>query len=342
MVFIIPFTTCRQEIEKMCNTRKIAVIGCGAVGATIAYTLATSGNVNEIVLIDINRRLTDGLAFDISHGLVNRTNTYVHSGNYDDIRNAGIAIICAGVAQQEGESRLDLLRTNAEVMINIAWELKRVAFGGIVVCTTNPVDICTDVIRAKLEIDSNRVIGTGTILDSARLRFEIAHKFNISANAVSAIVIGEHGDSQVALPQTCTIGGVPISSFCSDSEFANLFKTFDQITENVRAGAAKIISGTGATCYGIAMAIRQITDAIISDVSTVLPLSVPLDGEYGIRGVSLSIPCLINGKGIVRKLCLSLTADERAALLKSAAIIQKAKDSIDELINPYSISERIG
>jgi L-lactate dehydrogenase len=305
----------------MQNYKKCGVIGCGNVGATTAYTLMLSGIFNELVLVDIDTVKATGEAEDIAHGIPFNSPSNIYAGNYKDLSDAGIVIITAGVSQRQGETRLDLLQRNTKVFSSIIENLKQTAFDGILLVVTNPVDILTYITIAISGYDSKKVIGSGTVLDTARLKQLMGNELLVDPRNVHTFIIGEHGDSELPVWSSANVSGIDISSFCHKCCDNCNEDTFNQIFEDVRDSAYRIINAKGSTYYAIAEAVRRIVEAIVRDERAILPVSALLEGQYGISGICLGIPCVIGKNGIEEILEIPLNDNEKKQLSRSASTL---------------------
>ena len=301
---------------------KIAIIGAGDVGTTIAYTLQISGLVTEIVLIDINQKLAQGQIMDMNHGLFFVPPVYLTAGNYSDCRSSDVIIITAGARQKTGESRMSLVERNATICRSIFDEIRPYNSTAVFLIATNPLDVITQVVIKHSELTRHQVIGIGTVLDSARFRYIISQYCHVDARNVHAYVIGEHGDSEVILWSQVRIGGTPLKEFSEESTYACDPIDKESVTKDIRNSAYHIIEAKGATNYGVSLAVRRIVAAIIRDENSVLTVSTLLNGEYGLDDVCLSVPCIINRKGIKSIVETTLDQSEEKALEKSAEIIR--------------------
>lgn len=302
----------------MVNIQKAAVIGCGFVGSTIAYTLMQKGVFSELVLLDANHLKAEGEAMDISHGLPFSHAMDIYAGTYEDISDASVIIITAGANQKPGETRLDLVHKNAKIMKMIISEIKRVKCEGILLVVSNPVDILTYVALKESGLPKERVIGSGTVLDTARLKYLISEKLNVDSRNVHAFIAGEHGDSELAVWSCANIYGIGLEAFAGMKGYADFKKEKDEIYHAVRDSAYEIIERKGATYYGIGMAAAKIAEAIVRDSHTVTPVSAALSGEYGLSGLCLSIPTMIGRNGAEQVLEIDLDREETEKLQKSA------------------------
>jgi L-lactate dehydrogenase len=305
----------------MTAKRKTAVIGSGAVGATTAFALASSGLVSEIALIDANRGKAEGDALDISHGASFLSPVKITAGGYEETRDADIVIITAGASQKPDETRMDLLKRNAAVFRGITDELvKNVNDGAIIIVVTNPVDVLTYLTIKRTGFDSRRIIGSGTVLDTSRLKFLISRQVGVDARNVHTYVIGEHGDTESVAWSLTTIAGLPFGDYCAlcggceQGERACRDRLFNE-TKNA---AYEIINKKGATFYAVALAVKRIVEAIIGDENSILTVSSLFGGQYGISGVCASVPTIVNKNGADRILEAPLSGGEAAALRRSA------------------------
>lgn len=305
----------------MVNIQKAAVIGCGFVGSTIAYTLMQKGTFSELVLLDAVQAKAEGEAMDISHGLPFAHAMDIYAGSYEDIADAAVVIITAGANQKPGETRLDLVQKNSRIMRSVIGEIKRVGCEGILLIVSNPVDILTQVALAESGFPGERVIGSGTVLDTARLKYLISEKLGVDSRNVHAFIAGEHGDSELAVWSCANIYGIGLKEFARMKGYADFEKEMDGIYHAVRDSAYDIIERKGATYYGIGMSAVKIAESIVRDSHTVMPVSVSLSGEYGLSGLCLSIPAIVGRGGAEQVLEIALSEEE----------LEKLKASADEL-----------
>ncbi len=304
--------------------RKIVLIGTGMVGTSYAYALLNQNACDELVLIDVDHRRAEGEAMDLSHGLAfSGGNMKIHAGEYDECKNADIVAICAGVAQRPGESRLDLLQRNTEVFRSIVTPVVSSGFNGIFLVATNPVDIMTQITCELSGFDPQRVIGTGTTLDTARLRYLVGAYFRVDPRNVHAYVMGEHGDSEFVPWSQALISTVPVTQLITHSEGRFRFEELEQIGEEVRTAAQRIIAAKRATYYGIGMAMVRITRAVFGDEQSVLTVSTMLRGEYGQRDLFVGVPSIVGGDGVRRILPLSLTDRELEQMAASCDTLRR-------------------
>ena len=315
----------------MINPRKVAIVGMGNVGASCAFALMQKKLYSEMVLINRSRDKAEGEAMDLSDGLPYVGSMKIYAGDYEDAADASLIVITSGAAQKPGETRLDLVSRNAVIMKGIIDQIKATSFEGILLIVANPVDILTHLAQQYSGYPESRVFGSGTVLDTARLKDEIARYLSVDARNVHTMIVGEHGDSEVPLWSITNIAGVEITEFASLRGHARGHAAaMQQLYENVRDSAYRIIERKGATYYGIAMAVTRIASALVHDEHAVLPVSVPMHGEYGIEGVHLSIPAIIGVSGVEAVVPLRLNGEELAKLRDSG-------DALKELIEQVNI-----
>lgn len=311
------------------NSRKVAVIGCGFVGSSSAFALMQSGLFSEMVLIDADTKRAEGEAMDISHGISFARPMQIYAGNYDDITDAAIIVITAGANQKPDETRLDLIKKNAAIMKSIVGEIKKRDFGGILLIVSNPVDILTLIVLKESGYPSNRVIGSGTVLDTGRFKYLLGEHLDVDSRSVHAFIIGEHGDSELAAWSNARIGGLKVNDFCELRGHFNHEQSMKKIFENVRNSAYEIIERKHATYYGIAMAVKRICEAIVRNEKSILPVSSLMTGEYGLNDVVLSIPAVVDETGVQKVIPIELNDEELTKLKDSANILKDiAKDYI--------------
>ncbi|WP_026891702.1 L-lactate dehydrogenase [Lacrimispora aerotolerans] len=313
------------------DKRKVALVGTGMVGMSYAYSMLNQGVCDELVLIDINRKRAEGEAMDLNHGLAfSGSHMKIYAGEYRDCSDADIVVICAGVAQKPGETRLDLLKRNAAVFRSIVEPVTESGFNGIFLVATNPVDIMTRITYSLSGFNPKRVIGSGTTLDTARLRYLLGESLRVDPRNVHAYVIGEHGDSEFVPWSQAMIATKPILSLCGSGGEEDMVnrEELKRIEEEVRTAAYKIIEAKQATYYGIGMSLTRITRAILGDENSVFTVSAMLRGEYGQSEVYAGVPCIINKNGIQRVLTLSLTEDEKERLNNSCNTLRESFEGI--------------
>jgi L-lactate dehydrogenase len=314
------------------KARKVVIVGAGAVGATFAYALAQSGVADEIALIDLNRELVTAQVLDLSHGLPYYPNVEIKAGERNDYGDARVIVITAGAKQESGQSRLDLLQTNARITHSIVDDVVSQGSKGVILVVSNPVDVLTHLAHERAGWERGRVIGSGTVLDSARFRYLLSEHCGVDARNVHAYVLGEHGDSQVAAWSMTHLAGVRIGEYCAFCGRCDGWEQIqDDIAEAVRRSAYHIIEYKGATSFAVGLALVRIVRAILRNERSVLTVSVPLEGEYGLSGVSIGVPCIVSQNGVESVIEAKLLPSEREALAASASILRK---SINELARP--------
>lgn len=313
------------------NFRKVAVIGCGFVGSSSAFALMQSGLFSEMVLIDVNKDKAEGEAMDISHGTALSSPMKIYGGDYDDIKDAAIIVLTAGAAQKPGETRLDLIKKNIGIFDHILPEIKKRDCAGILLVVSNPVDILTYYAIKKSGMPANRVFGSGTVLDTARLRHMLGSKLNVDSRSVHVNVIGEHGDSEMVTWSHANVSGVPLDDFVAlrGLGLEDLEEIKDACATDVKNSAYEIIKRKHATYYGIAMSVVRICTAIMKDEKSILPVSTALNGEYGIDQIALSVPAIVGSDGVERLVPVALSEEERQELIASANVLKKNTEGID-------------
>lgn len=307
----------------MINHRKAAVIGCGFVGSSSAFALMQSGLFSEIALLDSNRDRAEGEALDISHGVPFAGQSRIYAADYDEIMDSAIIIITAGAAQKPGETRLDLVNKNVGIFKSILPEIAKRNYEGIILVVANPVDILTLAAIKYSGLPENRVIGSGTVLDTARLKMELGAHLSVDSRSVHAFIIGEHGDSEMVAWSSANVSGVPLHDFCELRGHFNHQKAMNEIAEKVKNSAYEIIEKKKATYYGIAMSVVRICRAVVMNEKSVLPVSSMMHGEYGIEGISLSMPVIVGSDGIETRVPIVLDREEQEKLKASADALRK-------------------
>ncbi len=304
--------------------RKCAIIGCGNVGATVAYTLMQTGWFSEMVLIDINKKRAEGEASDLTHGLPFHAPMDIYAGDYPDLVECGLIIVTAGANQQPGESRMDLLRTNAKIFQSIFESVARYNQEAILLVVTNPVDVLTQVAFKVSGFPSNRVIGSGTVLDTARLKQLVGRYLGVDSRNVHSFIIGEHGDSELPVWSSANVSGVDLHRYCDSCGRGYDRAVLDSLFREARDSAYQIIESKGATYYAIAESVKRIVAAIVRDENTILPVSALVDGHYGLEDVYMSLPCIINRSGVKQVLEIPLNEEEENRLNRSARTLRGA------------------
>jgi L-lactate dehydrogenase len=311
---------------------KIGIVGCGMVGSTSAYALVMSGVGREIVLVDLNRARAEAEANDIYHAVPFASPMTVRAGDYADLAGSRVVVIAGGVAQRPGETRLQLLQRNVAVFHDIVPPVLKAAPDAVLLVVTNPVDVMTHVaaqFAADFGVPHTRVIGSGTTLDSARFRALIGRHFDVDPRHVHAYVIGEHGDSEVLVWSQATIAGSSFDEFVSVHGTPLTSADRQRIDDNVRHAAYQIIAGKGATYYGIGSAVARIVDVLLHDQRAILTICSRIEGVPDCDGVTLALPHLVGGTGVLATIPLALDAGERDGLRRSAGIIRAAIDSLN-------------
>ena len=319
-------------MEKNCqelNLRKVAMIGCGFVGSASAFALMQSGLFSEMVLIDADMDRADGEAMDIRHGLPFERPMKIYAGDYDDIVDAAIIIITAGANQKPDETRLDLVHKNVAILRNIIPEISKRECPGILLIVSNPVDILTYAALKISGFPENRVIGSGTVLDTSRLKYEIGEYLGVDSRSVHAFIIGEHGDSEIAAWSSANVSGVPLRNFYEMRGRHKYEKAAERIADTVKNSAYEIIAKKKATYYGIAMSVRRICEAIVRDEKSILPISSRMHGEYGIDDVVLSMPAIVGKDGLESLVPIDLDEKEQRNLKESADTLKEVLADID-------------
>ena len=307
----------------MVNIQKCAIIGCGFVGATTAFTLIEHGVFSELVLIDANNKKAEGEAMDLNHGIPFAKPVKVYAGNYDDLSDCSLIIIAAGANQKPGETRIDLVKKNTAILKSIIPEITKRNKECILLILSNPVDILTYITLKISGFPKNKVIGSGTVLDTARLKYLLAEHLSVDSRNVHAFIIGEHGDSELAVWSSANISGIDLKDFCGLCGKCTTMENIYNLYNNVRESAYKIIDSKGATYYAIAMATLRIVECIVRDEKSVIPVSTLVEGEYGINDVCMGLPSIVGKNGVERILEIPLNKHEAENLLNSAREINE-------------------
>ncbi|MFW5958317.1 MAG: L-lactate dehydrogenase [Desulfosalsimonas sp.] len=310
------------------TSRKIVVVGTGQVGATFAFALMTTGMASEIVLIDSNRAIAEGHAMDMNHGMPFVQPTKINPGTYEDCRGADIVVITAGAAQKPGETRLDLVRKNTEIFKNIIPEIVR-QDPGILLIVSNPVDILTYVALRISGFSMNRVLGSGTVLDTARFRYLLSRHCGVDARNVQAFVAGEHGDTEVPVWSQVNIAGMNFDQYCAMSGLACQKEDQQLLFNQVKQAAYEIINRKGYTNHAIALGLIQILSSILRGENSVLTVSSLIDGYYDTGDVCMSLPAVLNQNGIQRQLFMELSDEEISLFRHSAKTLKEVIAQID-------------
>jgi L-lactate dehydrogenase len=322
----------RERLEKIYEPEgsemKVGIVGCGFVGSSGAYAMALKGTVSEIMLVDLNKKLAQGQAEDILHATPFSHPMRVVAGDYPLLANAGVVVLACGVGQRPGETRLHLLERNVEVFKKVIPQVLRFAPEAVLLIVSNPVDVITQVVTKLSGINPAKVIGSGTLLDTARFRALLGEHLGVAPVSIHAYVLGEHGDSEVLVWSSAKVGGVPIRDFARQMGVGLTEEKKLEIDDGVRHAAYRIIENKGATYYGIGAGIAQIVQAIRDDERRVLTVSSLTTEVEESKGICLSLPRVIGLKGILTELRPDLTAEEHRALQKSAEILKEAAVSL--------------
>ena len=322
-------TDFKEKGDFMINFRKAVMVGCGFVGSASVFALMQSGLFSEIAMIDADMDKAEGEAMDISHGIPFAKHMRVYAGDYDDVRDAGIVIVTAGANQKPDETRLDLVHKNVGIFKSIIPEIASRDFKGILLVVANPVDILTAVAQKLSGLPENRVIGSGTVLDTGRLKTRLSEHLGVDSRSVHAFIIGEHGDSEIAAFSSANVSGIPLNDFCEMKGHYNHDESEKYIAEDVKNAAYEIIQRKKATYFGVAMAVKRICECIVRDEKSILPVSTMMHGEQGIEGVVLSMPCVVGGDGIETQVPIKLDEDEAKRLRESADILKGIMAELD-------------
>ncbi len=325
--------TSTSEKAHVSNMSKITIIGTGSVGSTIAYTLAVTGAASEIVMIDINQEKALGEALDIRQGLPFCASSTIYAGSYQDAKDSDIVILTSGVARKPGQTRLDLAQINVDITKGIIPEITRFAPDANYIIVANPVDILTYTFFKRSGLPTNRIIGSGTILDTARLRARLSEYYSINQQNVHAYVMGEHGESQFIPWSLANISNIPVDDYRSSVSGMedNLYPHLDhtEIENYVRKSGARVIGRKGATFYAVSVSVCHIVKCLLSSVDTTMTVSTMMNGEYGIDDVCLSVLCAVSRDGVQGKLLPPLTDDEMKKLHHSADCLKEIIRSIN-------------
>lgn len=308
----------------MIEKRKVVLIGTGFVGMSMAYSILNTGGIDELVLIDINKEKTIGEAMDLSHGLPYAPDRIdIKAGEYTDCKDANIVVITAGIPQKPGQSRLELAKTNVQVMKDITKQVVDSGFNGIFIVASNPVDLMTYVVQKQSGFPTRKVIGSGTVLDTARLRYLIGDYLNVSTKNVHAYIMGEHGDSSFVPWTHCFVGCKSIIDIIKDRN--GCLEDLDKIHKEVKNAAYEIIEKKKATYYAIGMSLNRLIRAVIKNENAILTVSAYLDGEYGQKDIYVGVPAIINNHGVQEILELKLTDQEQRKFNHSCDILREMR-----------------
>lgn len=308
----------------MKESRKVVLIGTGMVGMSMAFSLINTGGIDELVLIDIDEEKAIGEAMDLNHGIPYSFNKMkIKKGNYQECRDSDIIVICAGANQKEGQTRLELTRVNTKIMKDVATKIKRSGFHGIIIVASNPVDILSYVVYKVMGIDKNKVIGTGTLLDTARMRYLLSEFLGISSDDIEAYILGEHGDSSFISWTNTYVGCKKILEYIEEKKFD--MNDLNDIYLEVKNAAYEIIERKKATYYGIGLSLNKLILSIFDNTNKILCVSAYLDGEYGYSGIYMGVPCIIHREGIKEIVELPLNGVDQEKFEKSYQILRNTK-----------------
>ena len=310
------------------NHRKVGVVGCGFVGAASAFAIMESGLFSEMVLIDANKEKAEGEALDISHGLPFAKPMQIYAGDYEDIADAAIVVVTAGAGQKPGETRLDLVKKNVGIFKSIIPQIAEKNKEGILLIVANPVDILTLAALKLSGYPENRVFGSGTVLDTARLKYLLGEHLEVDSRSVHAFIIGEHGDSEIAAWSSANVSGIPLNDFCEMRGHFDHENAMKKIAEDVKNSAYEIIGKKGATYYGIAMSVKRILEAVVRDEKSILPISSLQHDNHGISDIAISMPAIVGRNGVEGTVPISLSPEEEASLLESAKTLKTVADDV--------------
>lgn len=309
------------------TARKVVLVGSGAVGTSFLYSAVNQGIASEYVIIDLFEDVAKGNAIDIEDGIPHIAhNASVKQGGYEECADADVIVITAGRPQKEGETRLELVGSNAQIMKGIIESINKTGFNGVILIASNPCDVLTQVAIEVSNLNANQIISSGTNLDSGRLAQQIAKHFNVAPHSVSSLIIGEHGDSSLPVWSAANVGGKSINDLVAEGKISQ--EELTTYFEEAKNAAYKIISLKRATYYGIGMSLARITKAILNDEKVVFPIGTLLNGQYGINGALVPVPTIVGENGAEEVVELTLTAEEQAALEKSAETIKEYFASI--------------
>ncbi len=312
----------------MVEKRKVVIIGTGFVGMSTAYALLNQGGINELVLIDVNKEKAIGEAMDLSDGVpCSPARMVIKAGGYEECKDANIVVITAGASQLPGQTRLDLLQTNAKIIKEVTQDTVNAGFNGIFIIASNPVDILTYIVQKTSQFPTNRVIGSGTVLDTARLRFLLGRHLNVSSKNIHAYIMGEHGDSSFVPWSKSYVGCKPLIDILKQR--GELSDILEKMHEQVRDEAYEIIARKKSTYYGIGIGLTKIIKAILNDEHEILTISTFLNGEYGKNDISMGVPAIVTNKGVQEILQLELTEEEKQKFDHSYEILNEMKNKIE-------------
>ncbi len=307
----------------MKKNKKVSIVGAGAVGATAAYALSISGLVNDLVIVDINQEKALGEALDLRHGSAFIKPIKIHSGGYEETKDSDVVVVTAGAPQKPGETRLDLVNKNVKIFKGIIPEIAKYSPNAILLIVANPVDILSYVAYKLSGFPKERVIGSGTVLDSSRLKYEISERLDVDPRNIEAYIMGEHGDTEFPAWSLANVNGIKLEEFAEEIGLDFNKELKDEIHEAVKMGAYEVINRKGATYYAIGLSIRRIVEAILGDENTVLPVSSLIDDYYGLEDIYIGVPSVVNASGIKKTLKVDLDQEEVDQFKDSAFALKK-------------------
>lgn len=311
----------------MKENRKVVLIGTGMVGMSMAYSLMNTGGIDELVLIDIDEEKAKGEAMDLNHGLpYSFSKMKIYSGHYEDCRDSDIVVICAGANQKEGQSRLELTKINVKIIKEISLKIKESGFDGIVIIASNPVDILSYVVYKTMNIKKNRIIGTGTLLDTARMRYLLSQFLNVSSDDIEAYILGEHGDSSFISWENTYVGCKRVLEYIEEKDLD--IDDLNSIYHDVQNAAYEIIERKKATYYGIGLALNKLILSIFNDTQKILCISAYMDGEYDIKDIYMGVPCIINRDGIKEVIEIPLGELGKKKMRESYKVLNEIKNEV--------------
>ena len=312
------------------NHQKVVLVGDGAVGSSYAFAMAQQGIAEEFAIVDIIKERTEGDAMDLEDATAFTAPKYIYSADYDTCKDADLVVITAGAPQKPGETRLQLVDKNLKIIKSVVEPIVKSGFDGIFLVAANPVDILTYAVQKLSGFPKNKVVGSGTSLDSARLRVALGKKLDVDPRDVIANIMGEHGDSEFAAYSSATVGGKPLLDIAKDEGISE--DELLKIEDDVRNKAYEIINRKGATFYGVATALMRISKAILRDENSVLPIGAPMNGEYGLNDLYIGTPAVVNASGVAKVIEVPLNDREKKAMADSAKQLEEvAKNGMAKL-----------
>lgn len=316
----------------MDEKRKVVLVGTGMVGMSMAYSLMNTGGIDELVLIDLDNEKAKGEAMDLNHGLpYSFTKMKIYNGNYNDCKDSDIVVICAGANQKEGQTRLDLTKINTQIIKNISIQIKKSGFDGIIIVASNPVDILSYVVYKITGIDKRKVIGTGTLLDTARMRYLLSEYLNVSSDDIESYILGEHGDSSFISWMNTYVGCKKVVEYIEEKGLD--MNELNHIYEEVKNAAYEIIERKKATYYGIGLALNKLVQSIFNDSHQILCVSAYLENEYLHNDIYMGVPCIISREGIKEIIQIPLNEMDQNKFNQSYSILQEMKQDIKKEIS---------